>query len=83
MGSKGDIEKFTVSNDFGLWKVKMQAVLTQQKWVEALKGEAAMPVNLTQTEKREMIDKAKSVIVLCLGDKVLRDVGTDRGIDVG
>ena len=52
----------------------MQAVLTQQKCVEALKGEAAMPANLTQAEKRDMIDKAKSAIVLCLRDKVLRDV---------
>jgi len=67
MGSKWDIEKFTGSNDFGLWKVKMQTVLTQQKCVEALKGEAAMPTSLTQAEKREMIDKAKSAIVLCLG----------------
>jgi len=56
----------------------MQAVLTQQKCVEALKGEAAMPANLTQAEKREMIDKAKSAIVLCLGDKVLRDIARDR-----
>jgi len=74
MGSKWDIEKFTRINDFGLWKIKMQAVLTQQKCVETLKGEAAMPTNLTQAEKREIIDKAKSVIVLYLGAKVLRDV---------
>ncbi|WJX37973.1 E3 ubiquitin-protein ligase upl4 [Trifolium repens] len=39
MGSKFDIEKFTSSNDFGLWKVKMRAVLVQNKCVEALKGE--------------------------------------------
>jgi len=55
----------------------MQAVLTQQKCVEALKGETAMPANLTQAKKREMIDKAKSAIVLCLGDKVLRDVARE------
>jgi hypothetical protein len=61
------------SIDFGFKKVNMQAILTQ-KCVEALKGEAAMSATLTQTEKREMIDKAKSVIVLCLKDKVLRDV---------
>jgi len=30
-----------------------------------------MPTNSTQAEKREMIEKAKSTIVLCLGDKVL------------
>jgi len=40
MGSKWDIEKFTGSNNFGLWKVNMRAILIQQKCVEALKGEA-------------------------------------------
>jgi len=55
----------------------MQVVLTQQMYVEALKGEAVMPTNLTQAEKREMIDKATSAIVLCLGDKVLRDVARE------
>jgi len=45
--------------------------------LEALKGEAEMPVNLTQEDKHEMIDKAKSDIVLCLGDKVLRDVARE------
>ncbi|KEH34268.1 hypothetical protein MTR_3g463890 [Medicago truncatula] len=39
MGSKWDIEKFTGLNDFGLWNVKMQAVLIQQKCEKALKGE--------------------------------------------
>jgi hypothetical protein len=31
MGLKRDIEKFTESNDYGLWKVKMRAVLIQNK----------------------------------------------------
>ena len=77
MGSKWDIKKFTGSNDFGLWKVKMQAVLTQQKCVETLKGESAMLASLTQAKKREMIEKAKSAIVLCLGDKVLKEVAME------
>jgi len=55
----------------------MQAVLTQQKCVETLKGEAAMLASLTQAEKREMINKAKNAIFLCLGDKVLRDVAME------
>jgi hypothetical protein len=42
MGSKWDIEKFIGSNDFRLWKVKMQAVLAQQKCEEALMGEAEL-----------------------------------------
>jgi len=77
MGSKWDIEKFTRDNDFGLWKVKMEAVLIQQKYDKALKGEGALPVTMSQAEKTEMVDKARSAIVLCLEDKVLRDVAKE------
>lgn len=52
----------------------MQAILAPQKCVEALMGEAEMATTLKQAEKRLMIDKAKSDIVLCLRDKILRDV---------
>jgi hypothetical protein len=31
MGLKGDIVRFTRSNDYGLWKVKMRAILIQNK----------------------------------------------------
>jgi len=46
MGSKWDLEKFTGDNDFGLWKVKMQVVLIQQKCEKALKGESALSVTM-------------------------------------
>ena len=78
MGSKWDIEKFTGDNDFGLWKVKMQAVLTQQKCALAVKGESALPATMSQAEKTEMVEKAMSAIVLCLGDKVLRNVAKEK-----
>ena len=68
MGSMWDIEKFTGDNDFGLWKVKMEAVLIQQKCEKTLKGEGALSVTMSQVEKIETVDKARSVIVLCLGD---------------
>lgn len=77
MGSKWDIEKFTGDNDFGLWKVKMEAVLIQQKCEKALKGEGSLPVIMSRAEKTEMVDKARSAIVLCLGDKVLREVAKE------
>jgi len=48
MGSKWDIEKFTGDNDFGLWKVKMEAVLIQQKCEKALKGEGSLPVTMSR-----------------------------------
>jgi len=72
MGLKWDIEKFAGTNDFGL-----QAVLIQKKCEKALKGEAALWVPMTEAEKTKMVDKARSVIVLCLGDKVLRDVAKE------
>jgi len=51
LGSKRDIEKFIGDNDFGLWKVKMEAVLIQQKCEKALKGEGLLPV--TSREDRD------------------------------
>ncbi|KAK2417659.1 alpha carbonic anhydrase [Trifolium repens] len=77
MGSKWEIEKFTGSNDFGLWKVKMRALLTHNKCVEALKGVTQMPATLSDAEKTEMDEKALSSIILCLGDKVLREVARE------
>ena len=68
MGSKWYIKKFTGSNDFGLWKVKMETVSIQQKCAQALKSECALPVTVSQAKKTEMVDKARSDIILCLGD---------------
>jgi hypothetical protein len=73
MDSKFCIEKFTSSNDLGLWKVKMRSVLVYTKCVEALKG-AQMPASLSVAEKADLNERAVSVITLCLGDKVLREV---------
>jgi len=39
-----------------------------------LKGEGVLLISMSQAEKSEMVDKARSVIVLCLGDTVLKDV---------
>ncbi|GAU47272.1 hypothetical protein TSUD_280950 [Trifolium subterraneum] len=78
MGSKWEIEKFTGSNDFGLWKVKVRAILTQQKCDEALKGMAGMPDNLSDEEKTEMDGKTLSAMILCLADKVLKEVDKEK-----
>jgi hypothetical protein len=47
MGSKWNIEKFTGDNDFGLWKVKMEAMLIQQKCEKSLKGEGVFSVTMS------------------------------------
>ena len=38
-----DIEKFDGQNDFGLWKMKMRALLGNLGLEEALKGESRIP----------------------------------------
>jgi len=69
MDSRWDIEKFTRDNDFGLWKVKIEAVLIHRKCEKALKGEGLLPFTMSKAEKTEMVDKARSAIVMCLGTK--------------
>ena len=79
MGStKYDIDKFSRENDFDLWKIKMEAILIQQGCAEAIKGEERMSASLSQKEKTDMIEKARSAIILCLGDKALREVARER-----
>lgn len=73
----GDQEVFR-GNNFELWKVKMQEILTKQKCVEALKSIASMSACLTKPDKTEIVDKAINVIILYLGDIVLREVSREK-----
>jgi len=50
-------------------------VNTTEVW-ESFEG-CSLPVTMSRAKKTEMVDKAKSVIVLCLGDKVLREVAKE------
>ena len=63
--------------NFGLWKEKIQEVLVQQKCEKYVKGEGVLLVTMSQEENIEMVDKARIVIVLCLGEKVLRDFANE------
>src|SRR4051812_5525188 len=72
------IDKYSGNNDFGLWKSKMQVILIQDKCINSLKSEALIPAGLTQVQKTEMLDKARSVIIFCLGDKFLREVAREK-----
>lgn len=58
--------------------MKIQTSITQQKCIESLKGDALMPARLIQAEKIELVNKGRSVIMLCLGDKILREVVRDK-----
>jgi hypothetical protein len=46
MSLKFDIDKFTETNDFGLWKVNMRVVLVHNKCAEALNDRAVSAITL-------------------------------------
>ena len=78
MGSaKYEVEKFTGQNDFGLWRLKMRALLVQQGLVEALDGEAKLEKMMVDEDKKALLQKAHSAIILSPRDKVLRQVSKE------
>nr|KYP37886.1 Retrovirus-related Pol polyprotein from transposon TNT 1-94 [Cajanus cajan] len=52
----------------------MKALLVHQGVEDALADESKLPVTLTNKEKKEMMSKAHSLIILSLGDDMLREV---------
>ena len=56
----------------------MEAILIQHGCAKALKRGERMLESLSSKEKSEMIDRARSTIILCLGDKALREVARER-----
>ncbi|GJZ37344.1 retrovirus-related pol polyprotein from transposon TNT 1-94 [Tanacetum coccineum] len=70
-GAKFDIEKFDGTGDFGLWRIKMRALLIQHGCEAALE---VLPADMKAEAKAELNKKAHSAVILCLGNKVLREV---------
>ena len=68
---KFEVEKFDGSNDFSLWKLKLQALLDQQGLAMALEGKDKLPESLSAEKKEEVMIKARSTIQLSLADNVL------------
>ena len=71
-----DLEKFTVTNDFGLWRIKMRAILIQQGLADALieevepkkEGEGdEKPDEKLVAKKKEVAEKAYNTLILMLG----------------
>ena len=80
---KLDIEKFDRSTNFGLWQVKMKALLIQHGVHKAIDGVEKKPQGMTDTKWEEIDSKALSAIQLCLSNEVLREVvkeTTTKGI---
>ena len=80
---KLDIEKFDRSVNFGLWQVKMRAIIIQNGVQKAIDGVDKMPEGKTAAKWEEIDSKALSAIQLCLSNEVLREVvkeTTTKGI---
>ncbi|GJZ59552.1 retrovirus-related pol polyprotein from transposon TNT 1-94 [Tanacetum coccineum] len=79
---KLDVKKFDGSNDFGLWGVNMRCLLIQHGWEAALDP---FPGTMTDTDKTAALKtgvykKAHSALLLCLDNKVLREVNKEDSI---
>ncbi|GKC06572.1 hypothetical protein Tco_0998182 [Tanacetum coccineum] len=66
-----DIEKFDGKNDFGLWQIKMHALMVQLGCDAALE---TLPADMEAGEKAALMKKAYSCLILSLGDRVLWEV---------
>ncbi|KAL8481848.1 hypothetical protein ACS0TY_028117 [Phlomoides rotata] len=70
--------------DFGLWRIKMKTLLVHQGLADALKDDSCESSTFddeesssTAMERAKMMEKAHSAIILCLGDKTLREVSKE------
>ncbi|GKE08573.1 hypothetical protein Tco_1412124 [Tanacetum coccineum] len=66
-----NIKKFDGKNDFGLWQIKMRALMVQHGCDVALE---TLPANVEAGEKAALMKKAYSTLILCLGNRVLQEV---------
>ena len=76
--AKFEVEKFISSNDFGLWRLKMRALLVHQGLDGALKGIGGLPQAMLDQDKKALMEKAHITIILSHGDKVLRKVSKEK-----
>ncbi|GKE79175.1 hypothetical protein Tco_1545295, partial [Tanacetum coccineum] len=63
--------RFDRTGDFGLWRIKMLALLIQHGCEAALE---VLPADIEAQTKAELNKKAHCAVILCLGNKVLREV---------
>ncbi|GKB81728.1 hypothetical protein Tco_0948623 [Tanacetum coccineum] len=66
-----NIEKFDGKNDFGLWQIKMCALMVQQGCDAALE---TLTTDMEAGEKTSLMKKAYITLIICSGDRVLWEV---------
>ena len=82
--TRWEVEKFSGKNDFGLWRIKMRPMMVHQGLSGALDSDGSKEKqegDLDQKDlvkKQEMMDRAHSLLILNLTDKVLREVSKEK-----
>ena len=74
---KFEIDRFDGTGDFGIWRRKVKALLSQQKILRAIESPDKLPVSLSQEQKDDMLEMALGTIILNLSDNVLREVNDE------
>ncbi|KAK0588992.1 hypothetical protein LWI29_008208 [Acer saccharum] len=74
---KFEIDKFDGTGDFGIWRRKVKALLSQQKILKAIEGPDKLPDSLNDEQKSDMLEMALVTIILNLSDNVLREVNDE------
>ena len=70
-----EVDEFTRENYLSLWRIKMKALLVQQRLSSIIDEEAMAKLKETDAEKDWDIEaKAYNTVFLSLGDEVLREV---------
>ncbi|GJZ51941.1 hypothetical protein Tco_0606456, partial [Tanacetum coccineum] len=64
-------EKFDGTGDFRLWRINIRVLLIQHECKAVLE---VLPMDVEAEAKAEINKKAHSAVILCLGNKVLREV---------
>ncbi|GAB2295643.1 hypothetical protein Dimus_038371 [Dionaea muscipula] len=81
-GVRAEIPCFTEKSDFGIWKKKMKALLSNERLISALDKETDSKKSVTESSdtaktyeiKRQICEDAYNLIILNLSDSVLRKV---------
>lgn len=74
--SKFEVKKFNSENDFILWRIKMKALMVDQCTSASLDLKAQTEIE-DKKLLAEIMSKAYSVLIISLGDEVLREVSEE------
>ena len=85
MATNVELDKFTGLNDFNMWKIKMEVLLITQGLRDAIEpatkiADSEVSSSTTPEHMAEIDKKARSTIILSLGDSVIREIAREKTV---